>query len=75
MKRTIKTLGLAVLVVAAGMSGVAYTGMAAWGKSMGDEHIRGMVAFLRRLPELGSDDYRQRVAGSDGHEHAEGHAH
>nr|WP_028626663.1 MULTISPECIES: cytochrome c [Pseudomonas] len=52
--------------------GIKATGMAAWGKSMSDEHIWGMVAFLQQLPELDADDYRQLVASSDGHQHGGG---
>lgn len=52
--------------------GIKATGMPAWGKSMGDEHIWGMVAFLQQLPELDADDYRQLVASSDGHQHGGG---
>jgi mono/diheme cytochrome c family protein len=31
--------------------GIKMSGMPAWGKSMGDEYIWGMVAFLQTLPE------------------------
>ncbi|MNF95360.1 hypothetical protein D3C84_781070 [compost metagenome] len=49
--------------------GIKATGMPAWGKSMGDEHIWGMVAFLQRLPGLDAAGYRQLVASSAGHQH------
>ncbi|SDS39119.1 c-type cytochrome [Pseudomonas oryzae] len=52
--------------------GIKATGMPAWGKSMGDEHIWGMVAFLQRLPNLDATQYRQLVAASDGHSHGGG---
>lgn len=52
--------------------GIKSTGMPAWGKSMGDEHIWGLVAFLQRLPALDADGYRQLVASSDGHQHGGG---
>jgi mono/diheme cytochrome c family protein len=52
--------------------GIKSTGMAAWGKSMGDEHIWGMVAFLQRLPEMDATGYRQLVASSEGHQHGGG---
>ncbi|QEY61911.1 cytochrome c [Metapseudomonas lalkuanensis] len=52
--------------------GIKATGMAAWGKSMGDEHIWGMVAFLQQLPKLDAAGYRQLVASSDGHQHGGG---
>ncbi|NWL78888.1 cytochrome C [Pseudomonas taiwanensis] len=59
--------------------GIKATGMPAWGKSMGDEHIWGMVAFLQRLPGLDADGYRQLVDASDGHQHgggeSQGHGH
>jgi len=32
--------------------GIKATGMPAWGKSMGDEYIWGMVAFLNQLPTM-----------------------
>jgi mono/diheme cytochrome c family protein len=31
--------------------GIKATGMPAWGKSMGDEYIWGIVAFLDQLPK------------------------
>lgn len=54
--------------------GIKSTGMPAWGKSMGDEHIWGMVAFLQQLPSLDSEQYRALVATSDGHSHGGGEA-
>lgn len=59
--------------------GIKASGMPAWGKSMGDEHIWSLVAFLQRLPELDEAGYRQLVASSDGHQHgggeSSGHGH
>lgn len=52
--------------------GIKATGMPAWGKSMGDEHIWGMVAFIRQLPSLDAAQYRALVAASDGHSHGGG---
>lgn len=52
--------------------GIKATGMPAWGKSMGDEHIWGMVAFLQQLPSLDAAQYRALVAASDGHSHGGG---
>lgn len=52
--------------------GIKATGMPAWGKSMGDEHIWGMVAFLQQLPSLDPVQYRALVASSDGHSHGGG---
>jgi mono/diheme cytochrome c family protein len=45
------------------------SGMPAWGKSMSDEHIWNIVAFVRKLPELTPDVYRELVASSEGHKH------
>lgn len=52
--------------------GIKATGMPAWGRSMGDEHIWGMVAFLQQLPSLDASQYRTLVAASDGHAHGGG---
>ena len=45
------------------------TGMPAWGKSMDDESIWGMVAFLQRLPGMPADQYHELVEASEGHTH------
>jgi hypothetical protein len=42
--------------------GIKMSGMAAWGKSMEDEYIWGMVAFLERLPRLSPHEYHELVA-------------
>lgn len=52
--------------------GIKASGMPAWGKSMADEHIWGMVALLRRLPEMTAPQYRALVASSAGHSHGGG---
>lgn len=52
--------------------GIKATGMPAWGKSMDDQYIWGMVAFLQRLPQLDATQYQQLVAASDGHQHGGG---
>ncbi|MCC6075293.1 c-type cytochrome [Pseudomonas sp. GCM10022188] len=52
--------------------GIKATGMPAWGKSMGDQHIWEMVAFLQQLPKLDAAQYRALVAASDGHSHGGG---
>lgn len=52
--------------------GIKSTGMPAWGKSMDDPYIWGMVAFLQRLPQLDAREYRELVAASDGHQHGGG---
>ncbi|WP_137823204.1 c-type cytochrome [Pseudomonas sp. D(2018)] len=52
--------------------GIKATGMPAWGKSMGDQYIWGMVAFLQQLPSLDAEQYRTLVASSSGHQHGGG---
>ena len=52
--------------------GIKATGMPAWGKSMQDEYIWGLVAFLDQLPSLGQPEYQAIVASSDGHQHGGG---
>nr|WP_229685317.1 cytochrome c [Pseudomonas asuensis] len=52
--------------------GIKATGMPAWGKSMEDSYIWGLVAFLQKLPTLNSEQYQQLVASSDGHSHGSG---
>ncbi|WP_312572555.1 c-type cytochrome, partial [Stutzerimonas balearica] len=52
--------------------GIKATGMPAWGKSMADPYIWGMVAFLQKLPELDEGAYRALVASSGGHQHGGG---
>jgi mono/diheme cytochrome c family protein len=49
--------------------GIKASGMPAWGKSMEDEYIWGMVAFLQELPKLDATRYRALVASSGGHSH------
>jgi mono/diheme cytochrome c family protein len=49
--------------------GIKMSGMPAWGRSMEDEHIWGIVAFLRTLPDLSPERYQQLVAASGGHSH------
>jgi len=59
--------------------GIKATGMPAWGKSMQDEYIWGLVAFVSELPRLNSESYEELVATSEGHSHgggkSEGHTH
>ena len=59
--------------------GIKASGMPAWGRSMDDEYIWNMAAFLQELPELDADEYAALVASSGGHEHGGGetreHAH
>ena len=52
--------------------GIKSTGMPAWGKRMGDEYIWDLVAFLRKLPSLSSEQYKAEVAASGGHSHGGG---
>ena len=52
--------------------GIKATGMPAWGKSMADPYIWGMVAFLQKLPDLDEKEYRSLVASSGGHQHGGG---
>lgn len=52
--------------------GIKASGMPAWGKSMKDEYIWGMVAFLQQLPTLDEAHYKALVASSAGHSHGGG---
>ena len=52
--------------------GIKASGMPAWGKSMGDEYIWNMVAFLKVLPTLNAEQYEAMVASSSGHSHGGG---
>lgn len=55
--------------------GIKMTGMAAWGKSMDDDSIWGVVAFLRQLKGMPESRYHQLVESSGGHHHGPGEAH
>ena len=46
--------------------GIKSTGMPAWGKSMADPYIWGMVAFLQQLPSLDAEQYNALAASSGG---------
>lgn len=52
--------------------GIKATGMPAWGRSMGDDYIWGIVAFLDQLPGLNAQQYQTMVAASGGHQHGGG---
>ena len=52
--------------------GIKASGMPAWGKSMEDRYIWGMVAFLQQLPKLDMGEYQALVASSSGHSHGGG---
>jgi mono/diheme cytochrome c family protein len=49
--------------------GIKMTGMPAWGKSMDDKYVWGVVAFLNELPGMTADRYRELVEASGGHLH------
>lgn len=52
--------------------GIKASGMPAWGKSMDERYLWGMVAFLRQLPGMSAERYRAAVATSPGHSHGGG---
>ncbi len=52
--------------------GIKASGMPAWGTSMGDEYIWGMVAFINQLPGMDAAQYQALVASSSGHQHGGG---
>lgn len=52
--------------------GIKATGMPAWGKSMDDRYVWGMVAFMQRFPGMTAKDYRRLVDASPGHSHGGG---
>lgn len=52
--------------------GIKASGMPAWGKSMDDRYIWGLVALVQRLPQLDAAQYRALVTGSEGHSHGGG---
>lgn len=54
--------------------GIKSSGMPAWGKSMQDEYIWNLAAFLQELPELNPEQYKAMVAQSGGHSHGGGEA-
>jgi mono/diheme cytochrome c family protein len=49
--------------------GIKSSGMPAWGRSMDDEAIWGLVALLQQLPKLDAASYRELVVSSQGHSH------
>lgn len=49
--------------------GIKMTGMPAWGKSMEDKYVWGLVAFLNELPGMSAERYRELVEASGGHQH------
>ncbi len=49
--------------------GLKMTGMPAWGKSMDDDSIWGVVAFLRQLRGMPKSRYDELIGSSGGHHH------
>lgn len=52
--------------------GVKMSGMPAWGASMDDRYLWGMVALLQQFPRMTQADYEALVAASPGHSHGGG---
>lgn len=52
--------------------GIKASGMPAWGRSMKDDYVWGIVAFLQKLPTLSTEEYQALVASSAGHSHGGG---
>jgi mono/diheme cytochrome c family protein len=52
--------------------GIKMTGMPAWGRSMDDDSIWGIVAFLRQMPGMAEARYDALVESSGGHSHGPG---
>lgn len=52
--------------------GIQSTGMPAWGESMAEGYIWGLVAFLQTLPSLDRQQYQALIAASGGHRHGGG---
>lgn len=52
--------------------GIKASGMPAWGRSMDDEYIWNMAAFLQHLPKLNAEQFQAMVDSSGGHEHGGG---
>ena len=55
--------------------GIKASGMPAWGKSMSDEYVWNLAAFLQELPKLDEKRYRELIAQSSGHSHGGGETH
>ena len=58
--------------------GIKMSAMPAWGRTHDDPSIWGLVAFVRRLPELSSEQYQALVkatAKSHRHHNHDGHDH
>ncbi|GGI16933.1 c-type cytochrome [Oxalicibacterium faecigallinarum] len=55
--------------------GIKMTGMPAWGVSHNDEELWGIVAFLKKLPEVSAQEYKaMSQSTSSGHGQDHGHS-
>jgi hypothetical protein len=52
--------------------GIKASGMPAWGMSMEDRYLWGMVAFMQQFPSMTAAQYSAQVAASSGHSHGGG---
>ena len=52
--------------------GIKASGMPAWGKSMDDRYLWGMVAFTQQFKTMTAAQYSAQVAASPGHSHGGG---
>jgi len=52
--------------------GIKASGMPAWGKSMDDRYLWGMVAFMQQFPKMSAAEYQAQVTASPGHSHGGG---
>lgn len=52
--------------------GIKMSGMPAWGKSMDDQYIWGMVALMQQFPHMTAAQYEALIAASPGHDHGGG---
>ena len=52
--------------------GLKASGMPAWGKSMDDRYLWGMVAFMQQFDTMTAAQYAAQVAASPGHSHGGG---
>ena len=58
-------------------NGIKMSAMPAFGPTHKDEELWAIVAFLRRLPNLSPDEYKEMEKAAQGkrHEHGESHEH
>lgn len=52
--------------------GIKASGMPAWGRSMDDEYLWGLVAFMQQFASMTAAQYSAQVAASPGHSHGGG---